>query len=538
MATVQLPLAATTTRSVARWVAAVIALVGAIALGVVAGSEPIVAVAAAVVALVGVAIAVKPDTATLVVIALLYSNAAVIAVNFWNLPYTVGSSFPILLLAPLAYLVLVRRQPLVITTGLLWALAFLVANIVATILSPNFATSFTELRQLLLEGIVLYFLLTNAIRTTDLLRSVIWVVVLIAAGLSALSVYQQLSETYFNDYFGFAQVTQNNDGFTVSERGFFGTVTQRRLGGPIGEENRYAQILLCVLPLAVFCAVTERRGVLRAAGAACALVITFGIALTFSRGAAVGFVVLAVAMLLLRLIRIRHLLVLAVGVGLVFAIVPSYLVRISTLEAIPAITSSGSGETADTSVTSRGTENLAAFLIAADHPIVGVGPGMYPDFYQRYAERVQDYSNTVDVRHKNTRRQAHNFYLGVLAETGVLGLGALLGLLGATLLQLFRVRRRQVRARPELANLASAFIASILAYMVTGIFLHLSYQRYFWLVMALAGVGAIVAARAGAEAATLEPGEPAVPFWRAQGTKRRHRRGRYTPLNTPARARA
>ena len=52
--------------------------------------------------------------------------------------------------------------------------------------------------------------------------------------------------------------------------------------------------------------------------------------------------------------------------------VPSYWVRISTLEAIPALAGGSSyADQPDTSVQSRGTENLAAALIWADHPIVG-----------------------------------------------------------------------------------------------------------------------------------------------------------------------
>ncbi|HEX6630969.1 MAG TPA: hypothetical protein VF048_07755, partial [Gemmatimonadaceae bacterium] len=54
--------------------------------------------------------------------------------------------------------------------------------------------------------------------------------------------------------------------------------------------------------------------------------------------------------------------------------------------------------------------------------------------------------------------------------------------------RLNRARRRWQAARPELADLAAAFAFSLLAFLVTSAFLHLSYQRYLWLLVALTSV--------------------------------------------------
>mgnify|MGYP006176969325 CR=1 FL=1 len=40
--------------------------------------------------------------------------------------------------------------------------------------------------------------------------------------------------------------------------------------------------------------------------------------------------------------------------------------------------------------------------------------------------------------------------------------------------------------RPELADLATGFILALGAYLGTGVFLHLSYERYYWILIALA----------------------------------------------------
>ena len=77
----------------------------------------------------------------------------------------------------------------------------------------------------------------------------------------------------------------------------------------------------------------------------------------------------------------------------------------------------------------------------------------------------------------------------------MLGLICLLAILGVTLFDLRRARKRWLRSRPELADIATGLSLAVLTYMTTGIFLHLSYARYFWLVMAIAGAGALIMRR-------------------------------------------
>ena len=62
------------------------------------------------------------------------------------------------------------------------------------------------------------------------------------AFIGALSVYQQFTHTFHNDYWGFAQVSfaQINTGVETIN----GAVTEPRLAGQIGEKNRYAQVML------------------------------------------------------------------------------------------------------------------------------------------------------------------------------------------------------------------------------------------------------------------------------------------------------
>jgi hypothetical protein len=50
---------------------------------------------------------------------------------------------------------------------------------------------------------------------------------------------------------------------------------------------------------------------------------------------------------------------------------------------------------------------------------------------------------------------------------------------------LWEQRKRLAGDHPELADTATAFLLCLFGYMVSATFVHLSYQRYFWLLVAL-----------------------------------------------------
>jgi putative inorganic carbon (HCO3(-)) transporter len=96
---------------------------------------------------------------------------------------------------------------------------------------------------------------------------------------------------------------------------------------------------------------------------------------------------------------------------------------------------------------------------------------------------------------KEELRQPHVLYLGLAAELGLPGLVAFLLLVGTVLIRLDRVRRASLAlGRTDLAWLVAGYLLAVVAYLATGLFLHLSYVRYFWLMIALASAASAVAA--------------------------------------------
>jgi O-antigen ligase len=427
-----------------------------------------------------------PGVATLAVVFCLYTNAAVVAVRFHGVPQVVGAAVMLLLLLPLTHYLIIHRQTLIFTP-ILWPIAlFLGVQMIGALFSSNIGVTTQNLSTFLSEGLGLYFLLTNVIRTPEMLRRVIWSLLLAGALIGGLSVYQQVTQTYANNYWGFAQMS--SAAFRTGGQNLYGDVFQPRLAGPIGEQNRYAQIMLMLVPLGLFRVWGEQRTLLRALAVVATSLISLGVALTFSRGAAVGFVLMLFSMVLLRYLKLQHLVITGLGLSLLLVALPEYSARLMSLEEVSnaAASEDGSLRSADGSTQSRVTEMLAAALIFADYPLVGVGPGMYRFYYRDYAERV-------GLRVHQTNRQAHNLYLGLAAETGLLGLLSFLACVGLTLFYLARSHKRWIDDRPELANLAAGLMLAVVAYMTTGLFLHLAFIRYFWLMMALAGAAIYVA---------------------------------------------
>jgi putative inorganic carbon (hco3(-)) transporter len=110
---------------------------------------------------------------------------------------------------------------------------------------------------------------------------------------------------------------------------------------------------------------------------------------------------------------------------------------------------------------------------------VGVGPGHFAEYYSI------PYGNRVGLIEQLKKYRGHNLYLETLAETGILGLASFLAIILAIMHGLWRVRRKLQHMGSEYADTAMAFFLCLVAYLISAIFAHLSYQRYFWLLMAL-----------------------------------------------------
>jgi O-antigen ligase len=441
----------------------------------------------------------RPDAAVPVFAAGFYLNLPVVMAGAAGLPTSLGSVFALVLVLPIVVHVVLRREALVLTP----ALGLMVGYLVALVLSATFAggpgsDSASGVFSFVLEGLLLFVLVTNAVRTPQVLKSVVWALLLAGAVMGLVSIWVVLTHTYRNALGGFAQVA-------ADQVPGIGPKPLPRLAGPVGETNRYAQVMLLLVPLGIACIRLAGSRVRRLAAIGATALTLSGMLLTYSRGAAVALAIVALVMVATGFIRARHLVLLVAVLGAIVVVAaPNYLARLASLSSLNSATSQDSTQV-DGALRGRATENLAALDTFRDHPLVGVGPGQ---FFERYS---QTYANELDLRFLKTSRRAHNLYLEMAADTGVLGLAAFLAVVLVTIGQLVRAAGLCAVHRPDLALLAHAFALSLFAYLATGLFLQLAYQRYFWFVLALASATAWIAARAGGDEADDAGGRPLPP---------------------------
>lgn len=416
------------------------------------------------------------------VLFLVYSNTVAIAVQFHNVPFIIGALFPGLLLVPLARIVIVDREKIIVNRTLILMIAFLSIQAVGAMSASRPDLAMDKITTFMVEGIVLYFLILNTVRTPQILKLAVYAVVAAGVLMGAISFYQEITHTYDNNYWGYAQWGTS---FGTGQSDLLGDVVAPRLEGPIGDDNRYAQVMMMIAPLAFFLAIGKKDIKLKVLFLVATFFIIVGAFLTYSRGGLIALTAAIILMFFLKFIKLRYLAILIPFFLILPIAVPNFASRLSSLQ---NITLSGlvnnSADTginsADSSVQSRATEMISSALMFADYPLFGVGPGNYAVHYQEYAPRA-------GFAVKLANRQPHTLYGGIAAEDGIFGISCLLLILAISLIEVFRARREWLSNNFMLASIATGLFLGVFVYMVTGIFLHLSFIRFLFLLLGLAG---------------------------------------------------
>jgi len=419
------------------------------------------------------------------VLFLVYLNAPAVAVRVHGAPFALGALVPLALVVPVAWRVLVRGEELRFPNVLLATALMLALHGLSAVFSVRPMESMDALEAWLVEGLVLAWLIANAVRTRAEVMAAAGALVAAGAVMGAIALAQQVLGPVEHPFFGFGQLDSE-----ISDAA--GRVT-RRLAGPIGETNRFAQIMAVLIPIAVGCGLATRDRTrwlwLGAAG-----LVSLGMLFAFSRGAIVALALVVPFAVAFRLVRMRQVVVAGVlGVLLLFAM-PHYAQRVASLGeiALQALgVAPGGLRNADGAARGRLTEMKSAGLLFLDHPLLGAGPGLAPLYYEQYA-------GVVGGKVRTGTRRSHNLYLQLAAETGVVGLGAFLFCVGLAFQQIDRARRRFERGDRGLWGLACGLELALMISLTTSLFLHAAYIRYFWILM-----GLVVAT-------SVQPGVPAL----------------------------
>ncbi|PTL34898.1 hypothetical protein CLG94_12430 [Candidatus Methylomirabilis limnetica] len=260
-----------------------------------------------------------------------------------------------------------------------------------------------------------------------------------------------------------------NAGFAIYQ---FHFENMARVGGTIGNANRFGIIQLVLLCLIAPVFGSLSAGWLRFAMWLALGPIAYSILLSFSRGAFVAAVaVLLYYLLFLRSGGVRPKVALVVVILAAFVLAPEgFYDRIDTIR----IALSGT-QLREGSIPTRLLYYRAGVQMGLDHPLTGVGLGQFNRHIATYANL-----RTVEAR------GAHNMYVSVFAETGIIGLIAFLGFLATSFVA--------VRGRQRLSLLGTRFGTAFAnsaelgntALLFGGLFASLEYSKVLWILLALA----------------------------------------------------
>ncbi len=238
----------------------------------------------------------------------------------------------------------------------------------------------------------------------------------------------------------------------------------RRVGGPIGDPNDLAFFLLPAVALGPAVRGTGRG---RRAWDVATVLIAVAIVGTLSRGALVGLAGMLVVGVLSGAVRLR------VATGLVAAVLVGVLVAAATVPQLVSVSLQQKSVVADRNVSERLDLWTAAAQMTVDHPVLGLGPGAFALEHQDYTSSLpDDVNHPLDV--------AHNTWLELSSELGLLGLAAFLALLGAAYAE---ARAAWRRGRDPVA---AAVGVSLVGAGLAATFVTEQYYLPFWFLAVLA----------------------------------------------------
>lgn len=265
--------------------------------------------------------------------------------------------------------------------------------------------------------------------------------------------------------------------------------SEGRLLGGSGDPNYLAAGIVPAIALTVGLIACRRHPLGRWALTVALAVLAVGLAASQSRGGLVALLAMGLAAVALARGRRVHVLavaVLALGVvAMWFAVAPAAWERVT-------------GQSSDSGRSELWAIGWRVFL---DHPVQGVGLNNFAVESARYVREAGDLDS---VEFFSDRPQlVHNVYLGLLADTGAVGLLLYLLVVGASLrAQMAAARAFEALGDRGMAGLARATLVATLGALCVSIFLSNGTDKRVWV---LFGLGPAMLAAASSATSQRRP---------------------------------
>ena len=355
--------------------------------------------------------------------------------------------------------VVVNRHPITILTAESVLMMFFFGFVLLSVPSSLWPGGSTKLvMQVLWKLILIFFLVANTVRT--LLRLRILLVTILGAMV-------------------FLAANAVRDAFTGRDliRGFRASGV---VEGMLGDPNDLAMAMVIVLPFALTLAILSRRKTVKVLCLGSVVLLLSGIVFTYSRGGMVGLIPMGItfAWIMGRGKRVLAMLLCVICLLTGFFLAPqSYQERISSVF---------HPERDDTGSMSERLELFRSGLhFISEHPVLGVGANCFG---------IAD-----GATHRGRWRVAHNTFVEVTAEIGLVGGLVFIGNFILALARVYRVGRVSERlpGRRELMLWSYAVTASMVGFATCAFFLSHQYTWHYYYLIGFSVVLQRIARREG-----------------------------------------
>jgi hypothetical protein len=363
---------------------------------------------------------------------------------------------------------------------LLWCAVFIIVCVASSLTSNDPVTALSNTARL--AGYALFVLIaTDLIVRRNVLRRGLIALLLPAIPFVLLGAYQFLTHSTI---LGLGLHSETGD--FVVWKGYV------QASAVFAHPNVFATYLLLYICLSLGIALFIPDQRKRALAVTIASISFAGLLLTFSRSGWVGFLAAALVFLVLypRFLKI--------GI-LVFAVVPLLMVLLPQKE-IAGLAKRTTPEM-DASTRARLGAYKTAWAMFSDYPVLGVGLGSFNQRFLEYKVPEARFPKNY-IRGSELGMEAHSTYLQFLAETGVIGILAFIGLNVSVMHRILVLLRRYKTGlmRGLSVGLAAAFAGLVVQNGLNS----QEYIKAFWVGIALiSGIGELSPEQS--EPTTIEP---------------------------------
>jgi O-antigen ligase len=273
------------------------------------------------------------------------------------------------------------------------------------------------------------------------------------------------------------------------------TALDGRLTGGGGDPNVQAAALVASMFVATGLMGFYRRRRDKLLLAAAFVLITIAFIKAESRGGLISLLVAAIAALVISPAQRKRVLQLAAVV-----VVVTLIFGATTPGALSRITDFGGG------TSGRNDIWAVATLVFKDHPVIGVGANNFSVVEPNYALTITNATRVTYIAEQPLLFPAHNSYLQMLADVGVIGLVVYLAAIFACLRSGWRAARLfEETRRPALAQLARSCVMGAIGFLTAIFFITDGWDWRLWVLLGL-GPALLALARG-----TVPEGTAAVP---------------------------